>query len=81
MMIEYIEPCEPNQKAYIERFNRTYRDEVLDLQLFETLEQVREITHRWLIDYNEHRPHDSLGDLPPSEYAKTAGSSSSQPPA
>ena len=81
MMIQYIEPGEPNQNAYIERFNRTYRNEVLDLYLFETLEQVREITHRWLIDYNEHRPHDSLGDLTPIEYAETARSSSSQPSA
>ena len=75
MMIHYIEPGEPNQNAYIERFNRTYREEVLDLYLFETLEQVREITHRWLIDYNEHRPHDSLGDLTPIEYAQNCRSS------
>lgn len=75
IMIDYIQPGEPNQNAYIERFNRTYREEVLDLYLFETLEQVREITHRWLIDYNEHRPHDSLGDLPPVEFAARAKSS------
>ena len=76
MMIDYIQPGEPNQNAYIERFNRTYREEVLDLYLFENLEQVREITHRWLIDYNEHRPHDSLDDLPPVEFAEKAKSSS-----
>ena len=40
MMIDYIEPGEPNQNAYMERFNRTYRDEVLNLYLFEGLEQV-----------------------------------------
>ncbi len=68
MTIQYIQPGEPNQNAYIERFNRTYREEVLDLYLFENLKQVREITYWWIIDYNEQRPHDALGDLTPAEY-------------
>ena len=51
----------------IERFNRTYREEVLNSYLFEDLDQVREITYDWL-DYNEQRPHDALGDLPPTVF-------------
>jgi putative transposase len=50
--------------AFIERFNRSYREEVLDAYLFEDLTQVREISHEWLISYNEERPHDALGSLP-----------------
>ncbi len=53
---------------YVERFDRTYRDEVLDLYLFQNLAEVRETTFWWMIGYNEERPHDSLGDLTPQEY-------------
>lgn len=67
MAIQYIQPGKPNQNAYIERFNKTYRDEVLDQHLFLTLEDVREATYWWLIEYNEERPHDALGDLTPRE--------------
>ena len=67
-MIDYIEPGKPNQNAYIERFNRTYRDEVLSAYLFESTAQVQRITDDWLIEYNELRPHDSLGRVPPLTY-------------
>ena len=67
IQIEYIQPGKPNQNAFIERFNRTYREEVLDVWLFSSLEQVREKTWRFLLEYNEERPHDSLGDLTPLE--------------
>lgn len=68
MFIQYIQPGEPNQNAYIERFNRTYREEVLNLYLFRNLSEVRETTYWWLIDYNERRPHDSLEHMTPSEF-------------
>lgn len=69
VFIDYIEPAKPNQNAYIERFNRTYRNEVLNLYLFRNLREVREITSRWIRQYNEDRPHDALGGLPPLVYA------------
>jgi putative transposase len=66
--IRYIQPGKPNQNAFIERFNRTYREEVLNSYLFEDLDQVREITYNWLLAYNEQRPHDALGGLPPTVF-------------
>jgi len=68
IMIMYIQPGKPNQNAYVERFNRTYRNEVLNLYLFDNLEEVRETTYWWIIEYNEERPHDSLDDMTPAEY-------------
>lgn len=66
--LRYIQPGKPDQNAFIERFNRTYRTEVLNAYVFESLEQVREISAEWLQSYNEERPHDALAGLPPATY-------------
>lgn len=63
-----IQPGKPEQNAFIERFNRTYRTEVLDAHVFEVLSQVSEISTEWLQSYNEERPHEALAGLPPVMY-------------
>ena len=64
-----IEPGRPTQNAYIESFNGTFRDECLDENWFESLEQARQIIAIWRTDYNETRPHSSCGRIPPATFA------------
>lgn len=66
--LDFIKTGKPTQNSYVERFNRTYRDEILDLYLLSSLSEVRHMTNEWLRKYNEDRPHDALGDLTPLEY-------------
>ena len=75
--IAYIEPGKPNQNACIERFNRSYRTEALDPHLFESWAPVREMSWTWMMSYNEERPHDPLGHLPPSEFKRRIAEASS----
>ena len=64
----FIQPGKPNQNAFMERFNRSYRTELLNLYLFETINQVKQLSEEWLHSYNHERPHDSLGRVPPLTY-------------
>jgi putative transposase len=64
-----IQPGRPMQNGYIESFNGKFRDECLNEHWFETLMQAREIVRVWVQDYNEERPHSSLGRIPPRRFA------------
>ena len=67
--LHFITPGRPVENAYIESFNGKFRDECLNEHWFSTLEDARRTIEEWRRDYNEERPHSSLGDLTPAEYA------------
>jgi len=52
------------QNGYIERFNKSYREGVLDTYQFQSIDEVREITQEWIQECNNHRPHNALGVIP-----------------
>lgn len=67
--LAYIQPGKPAQNGYVERFNRTFREDVLDAYLFSSIQEVRDIAEEWLEEYNAIRPHEALGGLTPYQYA------------
>ena len=64
-----IQKGSPWQNGIVERFNRTYREDVLDANLFYNINQAQQITDEWIEDYNEIRPHEALDYQTPKEYA------------
>ena len=69
--LNFIKPGKPTQNSYIERFNRTFREDILDMYVFQRLSEVREMTENWIDLYNRERPHDSFGDMTPIEFAQS----------
>jgi transposase InsO family protein len=65
----YIEPGSPWENGYAESFHSRLRDEFLALEVFESLAAARKLTAAWREDYNHHRPHGSLGYVPPAVFA------------
>ena len=66
----YIAPGKPTQNAFVESFNGSFRDECLNETLFSSLTDARHHINHWKEDYNVNRPHSSLGNLTPREYAQ-----------
>jgi putative transposase len=64
-----IQPGRPMQNGYIESFNGKFRDEHLNESWFETLQQASNAASIWKQDYNQVRPHSSVGRIPPAEFA------------
>jgi putative transposase len=72
IILHWIEPGKPTQNAYIERFNGTFRREVLNANVFRSLAQVRRTVDVWLGEYNTERPHQALAFWTPAEYRQVA---------
>ncbi len=66
----FIQPRKPTQNSLIERFNGSYRKEVLNTHLFYELNQVRDLTQKWLYEYNNISPHKSLGYKSPIAFVE-----------
>lgn len=67
--LDFIRPGKPVENAFIESFNGRLRDECLNCELFFSLDDARQKLQLWKLDYNDHRPHGSLGHLTPTEFA------------
>jgi putative transposase len=67
--VDFIRPGKPVDNAHIESFNGRLRDECLNSRWFEGIDDARQALQAWRRDYNEVRPHSSLGDLPPAVFA------------
>jgi len=67
--LRFIQPGKPNQNAFVESFNGKFRLEFLNAHWFTTLEDARREIEAWRVDYNDVRPHSSLDEMPPAEFA------------
>lgn len=76
----YIEPGCPWQNGYAESFQGTFRNELLDRELFYGVKDARVLTENWRLEYNNHRPHSSLKYMTPAAFAATCIPSASAPP-
>jgi transposase InsO family protein len=71
----YIEPGSPWQNGYAESFHSRLRDELLNMEEFDSVRHARAHASAWREDYNGYRPHSSLGGLPPDEFARRCADS------
>ena len=70
--LHFIQPGKPTQNAFVESFNGRFRDGCLNQQWFQSLDDARRIIDAWRTDYNEIRPHSSLGYQSPATFEKAA---------
>ena len=69
--LDFSRPGKPTDNAFVESFNGSFRDECLNVNWFLSLQDARAKIEAWRVDYNNYRPHSSLGDMTPSDFAKS----------
>ncbi len=79
--LDFIRPGKPIENCFVESFNGKFRDECLNQHWFTSLRDARSQIEPWRLDYNQVRPHSSLGGLPPAVFAEEAGLRSRTPSA
>jgi len=70
VQLDFIRPWKPVENAFIESFNGRLRDECLNVHQFTSLDDARSRIEAWRLDYNQRRPHGSLGHLTPNEFVR-----------
>ena len=73
--IDFSRPGKPTDNAFVESFNGTFRCECLDVHWFQTLTEAKQLIECWRREYNESRPHRSLGERTPYEFARQIAAS------
>ena len=68
MQLDFIRPGKPEENAFIESFHGRVRDECLNVHQFASLAEAQTLIETWRLDYNQRRPHSSLGHLTPNEF-------------
>ncbi len=79
IVLEHITPGKPTQNSYVERFNRTFREDVLNFYIFGSLREVDQAARDFMKVYNAERPHESLGGMSPWEFAAHRSRSGASP--
>ena len=69
VQLDFTRPGKPTDNSHIESFNGRLRDECLNVHQFLSIDHAKQLIEAWRIDYNQHRPHSSLGHLTPNEFA------------
>jgi len=77
--LEFSRPGKPVDNAFIESFNGSLRDECLNTNWFLSIDDARDKLEAWRRDYNEFRPHSSLGNMTPSDFAWSLASGAAKP--